>query len=75
MLLAVVNIVGLFYLWKFADKYVYGSMFLDKQEIISMTSGKISDLDENKFNALLSSYAERERDRNLLHLDNPFADQ
>jgi len=72
ILVILANLVGGFYMWKFVDKQVYGSVFLDKHKIMSRVPKKIGDLNEQKFNAIMKTNAEKKQRQQLEELQNPF---
>ena len=71
-LLILVNIVALFYLWQFAAKYVYGSILMDKAELMMYASQKASDLDEKKFEAIIDFNAKLKSRPAIKNIENPF---
>ena len=66
------NCAGLFYVWQFANKHVYGSLLLDKQEIMTRVPKKISDLNENKFNTINKKQALKKQRPDPQNIANPF---
>jgi hypothetical protein len=71
-LLALANLVALFYLWQFANKYVYDSILVDKTELMMYASEKVSDLDEQKFEAIIEYNAKVKSGPVIDNINNPF---